>query len=137
MNKRWLITIGVIVVVLIVIGILYDNGMLNFRWQGLTMVFAALAAPYTLLKNWLIKDRKTQTLINDHKDMLNKEKEHRKEYDEKIKLKEERIKLLNEEIKNSEQKVKEIEIKKKEVNKEVKEMSIEELQSEGVKYFGD
>ena len=137
MNKRWLITIGVIVLVLIVIGILYDNGMLNFRWQGLTMVFAALAAPYTLVKNWLIKDRKTQTLVNQHKDMLENEKKHRKDFDEQIKLKEDRIKLLDEEIKKSEKKVKEIEIKKKSVSKEVKEMSIEELQSEGVKYFGD
>ena len=136
MNRTWLITIGIIIVVLIAIGIMHENGMLNFEWQGLTMLFAGLAAPYTLLKRFLIKDPQTQRLIDKHEDMKKDEKVHREVYDEEIAKKENRIKELNKELELTEKRIEIIELKKKKVKKEVKELSIDEMQEEAIDYFG-
>jgi hypothetical protein len=136
MNKRWWITIIVIVAVLIVIGILYDNGMLNFKWTGLTMLFAALAGPYMFVKNWLLRNREAQDILGKHEKMRADEKIHRKETDDEILKKEQRIKDLNKDIELSEKKIQLLEEKKKNVVKDVKKMSIEETQDEAINYFG-
>ena len=49
--KKWIIIIAVVLVVLIIIGVLYDAGYLNFKWSTLSMIFAALAGPYMYIKN--------------------------------------------------------------------------------------
>jgi len=136
MFKRWGITIGIIVLVLIVIGVLYDNGVLDFEWQGLTMLFAALAAPYTLIKRWLVKDNYAQSIEDKYEELNRKEVKHRTETDAKIKEKELKIEELEVKIKNSEKEVERIEKKKKKVKKEVEQMSLDELQEEGANYFG-
>ena len=38
--KKWIIIIAVVLVALIVIGVLYDAGYLNFKWSTLSMIFA-------------------------------------------------------------------------------------------------
>ncbi len=136
MNRRWLITIGIIVLALIVIGVLHENGMLNFEWSGLTMIFAALAGPYTLIKGWLLKDKRTQELLEKQQVRKTTEIEHRKQTDVEINAREKRIQDLNKEIQKSEKKIKEIEEKKQNVEKEVNGMSIKELQDEGIDLFG-
>jgi hypothetical protein len=136
MSKRWWITALVIVAVLIVIGVMYDNGMLNFKWTGLTMLFAGLAGPYMLLKNWLLRNREAQDILGKHEKIRADEKIHRKETDEEISKKEQRIKDLNKDIELSEKKIELLEVKKKNVTKEVKKMSIEETQNEAINLFG-
>ncbi len=136
MNKRWWITVLVIIAVLIIIGVLYDNGALDFEWTGLTMFFAALAGPYTFVKHLLTKNKRTDEILGKHKKIREEEKVHRKEYDFEITQKEQRIKELNKEIEFSEKKAKKLEEKKKKVEKEVKKMSIEETQDEAINYFG-
>jgi septal ring factor EnvC (AmiA/AmiB activator) len=136
MNKRWWITALVIVVVLIVIGVMYDNGMLNFKWQGLTMFFAFAAAPYMLIKNWLLRNREAQDILGKHKQIRADEKVHRAKTDEEIAKKEQRIKDLNKDIELSEKKIQLLEEKKKNVTREVKKMSVEETQDEAINYFG-
>ncbi len=136
MNRRWLITIGVIVLALIVIGVLHENGMLNFEWSGLTMIFAALAGPYALLKSWLIKDKRTEELMQKQQARQSTEKQHRVAYDAEIKARENRIQELNKQIQHSEKKVQDIEKKKQSVEKEVNGMNLKELQNEGIDLFG-
>jgi septal ring factor EnvC (AmiA/AmiB activator) len=136
MSKRWWITVIVIVVVLIIIGILYDNGMLNFKWQGLTMIFAGLAAPYTLIKNWLFRNKDAQDILGKHQQIRAEEKIHREQTDEEISKKEQRIKDLDKDIELSEKKIQLLEEKKKNVTKDVKKMSIEDTQNEAINYFG-
>jgi hypothetical protein len=137
MNKNWLITIGIIVIALIVIGVMYDNGMLNFEWQWLTVAFAALAGPYTFIKNLIFKDKKLEELKNKHQNIRNDEVIHRQTFDEEIKKREDRIQTLNKEIELAEKKIDIIELKKNNVVKEVKKSSIEEMQNDAVNYFGD
>ncbi len=136
MFRRWLITIGIIVLVLIIIGVLYENGVLDFEWQGLTMIFAALAAPYTIVKKWLEKDSYSQGIEDKYEELNRQEVKHRTETDIEIKEKELKIEELEIEIKNKEKEVERIEHKKKEVKKKVEQMSLDELQEEGANYFG-
>ena len=136
MNRRWLITIGVIVVILIVIGILHENGMLNFKWQGFTMIFAALAGPYAFIKSKLVKDKRTEELLKKHKIIREEEVIHRQHTDDEIAEKRKKIELLNKELELAEKRIEIIESKKNKVDKQVKEMSVDELQEEAVNYFG-
>lgn len=137
MNKRWLITIGIIILVLIVIGVLYENGSLDFEWQTLTMIFAAAAGPYAFVKNKLLKDSRTQELLKKHEVIRNEEVVHRKQTDEDIAEKQRKIEMLNKELELAEQRLEIIEAKKEKVDKQVKEMSVDELQDEAINYFGN
>ncbi|MCP4179060.1 MAG: hypothetical protein GY756_14975 [bacterium] len=117
MNRRWLITIGIIVLALIVIGVLYENGMLNFKWQGLTMIFAALAGPYTAIKKIFFRDKRVEQMIKKHEDIKKEEIVHREVTDKQIAEKEKRIKDLNKELELAEKRLEVIEAKKKDVDK--------------------
>lgn len=136
MNRRWLITIGIIALVLIVVGVLHENGMLNFKWTGLSMVLAAIAGPYHMLKKWLVKDKRMETLMDKQKVRVSHEQDHRAKYDKAIEQREQRIKELNEEIKEAEKRIQNIEKKKTKTKSEVEDMSIKELQDEGIDMFG-
>ncbi len=136
MNRRWLITIGIIVLALIVIGVLYEKGLLNFEWQELTMIFAALAGPYAFIKGKLIKDKRAMEILKKQEVRIENEAVHRSVTDEAIEEKQKKIELLNKELELAEKRIEIIEMKKKNVDKEVKEMTVEELQDEAVNYFG-
>jgi len=137
MGKNWLITLGVIVLALIVIGVLYDNGMLNFEWQGLTMIFAALAGPYTFMKKTIFKDSKVEEMKNRHKKVKAEEVIHRQAVDDEIQKRSDRVATLNKEIELAEKRIEVIEEKKKRVVRDVKNSSIEEMQDDAINYFGD
>lgn len=137
MNKTWIFTIVLIIVALIVIGVMYENGMLNFQWQWLTVVFAALAGPYTFVKGLLFKDSRLEDMKNRHKQMQADEVVHRQKVDDEIKMRKDRIDTLNKEIEIAEKRIEIIEQKKKRIEYEVKNSSIDSLQNDAVKYFGD
>ena len=136
MNRRWWITIGIIVVALIVIGVMHENGMLDFEWSGLAMIFAALAGPYHMVKKLLIKDKRTEELLEKQTVRRTDEQTHRVTFDEDIEAKKKRIEELNREIDAAETRIKVIEKKKEDTVKEVKKMSVDEMQTEGIDLFG-
>ncbi len=137
MNRRWWITIGVIIVVLIVIGVLHEKGMLNTKWNVLAMIFAALAGPYTLVKNWLFKDRTSDRVLKKYDNLQKDEVIHRKQFDEEILAREEHIRELDKKIADSKKEIEEIELRKAKIKEEVNNMSLDELQDEAINYFGD
>ena len=136
MNKRWWITILVIIGVLIIIGILYEKGLLDFEWQGLTMFFAALAGPYMFVKNWLTRNKKVEEIKAKHLKLREKEKIHRNKTDVEIYQKEHKIDELQNEIKRAEKKIKKLEKEKHEINDGVKDMTLKEMQDEAINNFG-
>jgi peptidoglycan hydrolase CwlO-like protein len=137
MNKRWWITIAIIVGVLILIGVLYENGLLNTQWTGLSMIFAALAGPYTAIKSWLGKDRTSEAVMKKYEYLKKEETQHRETTDLEIQEREERIRELDQKISDTQKEVEEIQRRKEKVREEIDDMSIEELQDEAVNYFGD
>jgi septal ring factor EnvC (AmiA/AmiB activator) len=128
--KKWIIVIVVILVGLIIIGVLYDAGYLNFKWSTLSMVFAALAGPYMYIKNKLFNTNNVDTIddmIRKAKDGLKVDEDHRAEFDETITQKETQIANLENQVTVFDTKLKELETKTQATHTEVKEMSSAEI----------
>lgn len=128
--KKWIIIIIVVIVALIVIGVLHEAGFLNFKWTTLSMIFAALAGPYTYIKNKLFNTNNVDTIddmLRKAKDGLKVDEDHRKEYDEKIETKETQITHLENQVTELDKKLKEMETKAETTHNQVKEMSSDEI----------
>ncbi len=137
MNK-WIITGLIVVGLLVIVGVLYDQGAFdNMQWSGLAMVLAAVAAPYMALKNFLFGNKHLKDFEVKYADMKEETIKHRVELDERIGAKEKRIAQLDKELELIEAKMDVLELKKKNVEKEVNNMSIEETQQEAHDLFGD
>ncbi len=130
------VILAIIIIILIVIGYLYTQGYLqNFEWQTATMIFAALAAPYKMVMNWLTSDS-AKEILEKHKDIRAEEKVHRKDMDAEISEKEKKIALLDKELELVQAKIEVLEERKKKIKPEVEKMSVNELQQEGQDLFG-
>ncbi len=128
--KKWILIIVVVLVALIVIGVLYEAGYLNFKWQTLTCIFAALAGPYTFIKNKLFNNNNVdsiQELINKAKNGMDSDAEHRSEYDAIIADKEAKIDQLNNRLSELDAKTQNLEQQAANVSQEVRQMNSEEM----------
>ncbi len=137
MNK-WVLTGLIIVVVLIVIGISYDQGLFDgITGAGWSILFATLAAPYMAVKNFLFGNRELKEFHKKYEDMQKDEIIHRRNLDSKIQAKEKRVEELDREIQLLDSKLEVLELKKTKVKKEVDNMSVDETRQEIVDLFGD
>lgn len=139
--KKWIIIILVVIVALIVIGVLHENGYLTFKWSTLSMVFAALAGPYTYIKNKLFNkndaDDVLQQMINSAKEGQKKDEEHRKEYDAIETSKEAEIARLQTQVNVLNNKFETLQAEADNVHAEVKEMSSEEMAKAFEQLYGN
>ncbi len=136
MNRRLIVVIVGVVIVLIVIGFLYTQGYFqNLQWQTGTMILAVLAGPYKFIMGW-IKGGETERIAEKHEQMKQDEIKHREETDAQIKAKQEKIAQLDKEIQLLDTKIQLIEVKKAQVQPEVEKMSSQQLQKEGQDLFG-
>jgi hypothetical protein len=136
--NRWLITGIIIIVVLILIGVAYDQGLFDKLNGGvMAMIVAGLAAPYMAVKNWLFGDKLQQQLKEKYQTMNEQEKVHRTDYDQEIALKQKRIAEMDKEIQLLDAKLEVLELKKKNIEQDVKSMSLEDKKSEVQNLFGD
>ena len=137
MNK-WLLVGLVILVILVGIGIAYDQGAFdNITFGGLATVFAVLAAPYMLVKNMLFGNREIKSFQNKYQQLKSEEVGHRTSMDVKIKAKEQRISELDKEIQLLDAKLEVLELKKKRVEQTVNELTVDETKKEVRNLFGD
>lgn len=137
MNK-WVLTGIIVVALLIVIGVLYDQGAFDgLQWTGWAIVVSALAAPYMALKNALFGNKYQKDFQLKYKKMREETIQHRIDLDQKIKEKEQRIAQLDKELELIDAKMSVLEMKKKNVEKEVRSMSIDETKQEAQDLFGD
>ena len=137
--KRWVVILAVILLTLLLIGYLYDQGYLkDLQWQGLSMLAAALAGPYVALKNWLFSKNSTLTeILDDNKATIEKEKVHRIEIDTELAERERKIAALDKEVEVLDSKIKLLNKKKEMIDKEVQDMSIEQTKKEAQRLFGE
>ncbi len=137
MNK-WLISGLVVVGLLVVIGVGYDAGLFS-EYEGSTwaMVFAALAAPYMFVKNFLFGNKDLKALEEKYKNLRAEEVNHRTQLDSQIQAKERRVAELDREIQLLDSKLEVLELKKSKVKKEVESMTVEETKQEVSDLFGD
>lgn len=135
--KKWIIVLIAIAAVFLIVGFLYDQGLLNVEWQWLAVIIAAVAGPYQALKNFFSGgSAKTEAILKRNEVTKIEEAQHREEYDKLIDEKKVEIENLQKDIDLLDTKVKLLEEKKKNINKEVDEMDSDEIQEELLKRFG-
>lgn len=136
MNK-WVITALIIVAILIIAGVAYDQGAFeNMTGSGWSMIVAGLAAPYMAVKNFLFGNRHLKEFKDKYDTMHEEEVVHRVDLDKKIKAKEKRIAELDREIELLDTKMEVLELKKKRVEKDVNNLTITETKQEVHDLFG-
>lgn len=136
--KKWLIIIGVAIVLLVIIGVMKDAGWLEFKWTTLTMVFTALAAPYQFVKNKLFnKNSSLEDILQQNRESIKADEAHRVEYDNKIAQKEQTIQRLEKQVETLDTRLKDLETKQSNVAQEVKSMSTDEIANEFEQMYGD
>jgi len=137
MNK-WVLTGIIVVALLIIIGVLYDQGAFeSLQWTGWAIVVSALAGPYIAVKNALFGNKYQKDFELKYNKMREETIQHRIDLDQKIREKEQRIAQLDKELELIDAKMNVLEMKKKNVEKEVHSMTIEETQREAQDLFGD
>lgn len=136
--NRWVLTGVIVVALLVIIGVLYDQGAFEgMQWTGWAIVVSALAAPYMAVKNALFGNKYQKDFVLKYKQMREETVQHRINLDQKIKEKEQRIAQLDKELELIDAKMNVLELKKKNVEKEVNLMSIDETKQEVQDLFGD
>ena len=138
--KKWIIIIAVVLVGLIVIGVLYEAGYLNFKWSTLSMIFAALAGPYMYIKNKLFNTNNVDTIddmIRKAQDGLKVDADHRAEYDEQIAQRETKISHLKEQTTEFDRQIEQLQAQAATTKKEVKEMSSDEMAAAFEQLYGN
>ncbi len=136
--KRWLIIGAIVLISLLIIGWLYTEGYFdNIKWQGFTMLLAALAAPFQFIFGKTKQISKTEEIIQQNLQIRKEEKQHRVDYDQKLKEREQRIKDLDREIELLQSKVELVDKKREQVKVEVEKMTPKEKISEAQSLWGE
>jgi hypothetical protein len=121
----------------LIVGFLDDQGLLNVKWQWLTVLIAIVAGPFKMLKNFFSGGTSgTDSILKRNETTKIEEAAHREEFDLMITEKKAEIELLQKDIDLLDTKVQLLEEKKKNINKEVDEMNSDEVQDELIKRFG-
>ncbi len=136
MNKRWIIIIVAVVIALVAIGYMQEKGMLNFKWQTLTILFAALAVPFKFIANWLRGKGSIEDIQDKHAAVRAEEKEYREAIEAKIKEREQRINLMNKELELLDTKLELVKAKREKVDEEVSKMTVDEKINKFQENFG-
>lgn len=127
--KTWkpILIILAIVAVLVTVGILREKGLLNFKWQWLTILFAAIAAPYQVFMKWIRGNgNAVDDIRKNHEDMRQQEEAYRKVIEDRIQEREQRLALMEKDIALMDARLELLKAKKARVEKEVSAMSIDD-----------
>ncbi len=103
-------------------------------WQPLTMIVAALAAPFKFIMSLFGSEEKIRAKFEKER---KEERAHQREFDEKIQQREERAAALRQEVDELDKKLAALKAERESVSAEVKEMSTEEKQKKGKDLLGD
>ncbi len=137
MKKIWIIA-GIIVLFLIV-GYLYNKGVIKTDWQPLSILLAALAGPTALIQSAL-KDKskqKAQKILKHQQRIEKEEKIIRAQYEALLRQKEMKIQELQAQLEKLQDQLDRLQLERKEIASEVKSMTLEEKANEFNQYFGD
>ncbi len=125
--------VGLFLVVAIA-GVVYlvQTGVIT--WQPLTMLIAAVAAPFKFIMSLFGSEEKIRAKFAAERA---EEHTHQREFDEKIQQREERAAALRKEVDELDNKLAELKAERETVSAEVENMSTEEKQKKGKDLLGD
>ncbi|MGH1365415.1 MAG: hypothetical protein ACRBF0_17770 [Calditrichia bacterium] len=129
--KRWVIFV---VMVILLSGLVFLVSAGYITWQPLTIIAAALAAPFRFIIGWFTSSE--EDIRDRHRKIREQEKRFRDKLDNKVKDREKNIDIINKEIELLDAEMELLKKKKDLVELEVGNMSDEELLAEWKKRFG-
>ncbi|NUO83055.1 hypothetical protein HUU05_23540 [candidate division KSB1 bacterium] len=129
--KKFVILLLVLAVV-VVSGYLVYNGII--KWQPLTMLFAALAAPLRFIIG--LFGSKEDEIRARHEKLRETEAAFQERLLTRVQERESRIAELNRQIEIIDGKLELLRLKRQAVDQQVEDMSLSELQREGQRLFG-
>jgi peptidoglycan hydrolase CwlO-like protein len=137
--KKWFWIILIIIVIFLILGFLYSEGLIKVKWQFLAMVLAAAAAPFNLIKNYLAGGTgKTDKILERQKDRVDKEKKRRARFDVYMKQKDEKINELESEVVVLKDEISNTELEIEQNEKDINNMTeIEDLQNAFMEGYSD
>lgn len=138
MKKKWLWIVIILIVVLLFLGFLYSKGLINVKWQWLTVILAAAAGPFKFFSNLFSgKSVRSNRYVQSHQNRIDAAKQHRMVYDQAILEKEEKIKELEAQVNVLEQKIDDLELSQQQVHDQVSNMNDDDLQDAFLNLYGD
>ncbi len=132
--KGW-ITVLVIIALLILVGWLQSLGYFTFDWKPLTILFAALAAPFKMLMNTFNNNDKKEIVLK-HQKTREEETEYRSRLDAEIERKSNAIRMLEKEVEVLDARIETLEVRKAALNVSVKGMTSEQKREKFKELFG-
>lgn len=133
--KKWIFGILIFIVGISILAYLYETGGLDFGWQTLTIIAAALAAPI----KWIINIFKTDTIDEikiKHEKIRDLEKQFQENLESSFNEKQRKIDMINKELELIDSKIKILDLKKQKVSEYVNGMSVEEKRNTFIELFG-
>jgi chaperonin cofactor prefoldin len=136
MKAKWVIML-VIVSILVTLGILQTSHVIDIKWQGLSIVIAALMAPFKFLSSLLSsRQEKIDAIKSEHDLIRGQENDYQKQLEKRIQDREVKIEILNKQVDNLNSRVETLEDQTKNVDKKVDSMSINEKKQDFTELFG-
>ncbi len=134
--KGWIVLI-VIIVLLIVVGYLQSIGYFRFDWKPLTILFAALAAPFKMLSKYLgAGDNTLENITLKHQKEREMEAEYQNRINAEIERRKTKIDFLKKDIEVLDARIETLETRKAAIGVEVKNMTAEQKQKQFNELFG-
>ncbi len=120
--------------VIAIAGVVYLVQAGIITWQPLTMIIAAVAAPFKFIISLFGKEENIRAKFQSERA---EERAHQTDFDEKIQQREERAAALRKEVDELDEKLAALKAERETVSAEVKNMSTEEKQKQGKDLLGD
>lgn len=139
MKKLWIIIL-VVVVLLAVVGFLYDQGYFEgITWQPLAMVLAAVAGPFQFIKQKLTSgnsEKRIQESLEEYNRIKEQELQEIAENEQKIRDSEDRLRQLRQQELEMQERMVELQKENEQIDAEVDSMEVDELREGLGKAFG-
>ena len=141
--KKIMIILGLIALLLIV-GYLYNKGVIKTDWQWLTIILAALAGPYKLIEDSMKTKKKgagkgrgmAHRILQQQLDVEKQEAIIRQQYEALLKQKELEIQDLKAKLQKLQDQLEQLQLESKQIESHVQSMSLDEEAQEFRDYFG-
>jgi septal ring factor EnvC (AmiA/AmiB activator) len=129
--KKWIIGF---IIIIVLIGVVYLDKKGLLGWQTISIIVAAIAAPFKFLMG--IFANKVEEIKKKHDEIRQQEAGYQAEIESKIQEREQRISNLTKELDILDSRIDVLKKQRELIDSEVEKMSLKELQEAGRKYFG-
>jgi hypothetical protein len=133
--KGWIVLV-IIIVLLILVGYLQSIGYFQFDWKPLTILFAALAAPFKMLSKYFGSNDSLENITAKHQKEREMETEYQNRINAEIEKRKTKIDFLKKDIEVLDARIETLETRKAAINLEVKNMNAEQKQKHFQELFG-